>query len=81
MTDPKKELTPAEKLLAKVDARIALVSKAIVEQMYAEDLEDAMRLVEKFRHEIYVKEVNDERAELEYLRRRKSMLEEEVKAK
>ena len=49
--------------------------------MYAEDLEDAMRLVEKFRHEIYVKEVNDERAELEYLRRRKTMLEEEVKAK
>ncbi len=71
---PKPEPTPAEKQLQRVDARIATVTKAIIEQMYADTLAEALAVADKFRNETHLITLSDERAELAFLNRRREQL-------
>ncbi len=71
---PKSEPTPAEKQLHRVDARISTVTKAIIEQMYADTLAEALAVADKFRNETHVLTLSDERAELAFLNRRREQL-------
>ena len=66
--------TAAELQIAKIDTRIEVVTKAIIEQMYADSLPEALAVAEKLKHEQHTKEVSDERAELAFLNQRRLQL-------
>lgn len=66
--------TPEAQLVEKLDLRIASVEKAIIDQMFASDLKEALAVAEKFKHWDHVREINDERAELQFLKARREQL-------
>ncbi len=73
----KAESTPASRLQKQLDAisaREVVVTKAICEQMYADTLAEALAVADKTRNEPHVQEIRDERAELAFLRIRKTTL-------
>jgi hypothetical protein len=58
-----------------VRARIDAVKKAVCEQMYTDDYEEARALAMKMRHEVHVRNLEDERYEIDFLNQRLSQLE------
>lgn len=61
-------------MLDTIDARIEAVEKAIASQMFAVDLKEALAVAEKYKHWDHVREISDERAELQFLRARRADL-------
>jgi hypothetical protein len=59
-----------------IKKRIAVVEKTICEQMYCDTIAEALELVAgKLRHEVHVQNLNDERAELSFLKTRLAAVE------
>ncbi len=67
-------VTAIQKQIDAIDARIAHVSKAIVEQMYADTIEEALSVADKMRNEPHTANVADERQELGWLKIRRLTL-------
>lgn len=70
----KSEKKPAAHLDA-IDSRVAVVEKTICEQMYVDTIEEALELAQsRLRHEGHMTTLNDERAELAFLKLRREAI-------
>lgn len=75
-------MIPKTDHIAAIDARIAEVEKAICAQLYVDTIEEALALAQsKLRHEVHMQNLNDERAELAFLKLRRDAIAAEAKAK
>ncbi len=74
--EPKEQEPSVNKHLRAVDERIAVVSAEICKQMYVDTIEEALALASTshVRHDAHVATLNDERAELTFLKLRRAQL-------